>query len=268
MARLLNVDYDSALGKLHRFWYWCADYAEDGDLRKHGIETISDSLAYDAQTLITARLVDEHPYIRVHDWWEYCGTYLQIKYKKTPEKWQRIRELYLERGGNGDWNVPVTVHKRDKRDVQDVQNEEVTPPPKGGFEILWDKYPRREGKKAAEKHYQASVKTHQDWLDIQNAMDNYIGQLRANRTELQFTKQGSTWFNNWRDYVNYKVIASTVVKPPTIAIPKAPEPELSEEDRQAGIKALAEIKAKFKKGNHIIPSVTALDLEAEKARMA
>jgi hypothetical protein len=26
-------DLDTCLGKLHRFWYWCVDYAEDGDLR-------------------------------------------------------------------------------------------------------------------------------------------------------------------------------------------------------------------------------------------
>lgn len=97
-------------------------------------------------------------------------------------------------------------------------------PPSGGFELVWKDYPRREGKKTAERHYNASVKTMKDFLDIQNALSNYVGQLRMNRTELQFTKMGSTWFNNWRDYVDYKVDHSKVVKAP----PAPPKPKIVE----------------------------------------
>jgi len=84
-------------------------------------------------------------------------------------------------------------------------NQTITPPgpPKGAFEIIWAKYPRREGKKAAEKHFKASVTTMKDWLDIQNALENYVRQIRINHTEIQYTKMGSTWFNNWADYVNF-----------------------------------------------------------------
>lgn len=71
------------------------------------------------------------------------------------------------------------------------------------FEMVWAKYPRREGRKEALKHFRESVKNPKDFLDLQNALENYIAQLRRDHTEPQFIKMGSTWFNNWRDYVNY-----------------------------------------------------------------
>lgn len=205
LARLLGVDNDSALGKLHRFWYWCIDYAEDGDLRKHGMEVISDSLGYDATALITARWADIKPYIRVHDWWDWSGRFFQSKYKNAPEKWQRIRSLYQV----GSKSVLLTGHI-----PTDLPTKHNLPTiPTGAFDLLWAKYPRREGKKAAERHFKTSVINMKDWLDIQNAMENYVAQLRTNRTEMQFTKQGSTWFNNWRDYVDYKVVATQTIRP-------------------------------------------------------
>lgn len=93
---------------------------------------------------------------------------------------------------------------------------------KFNFEVLWARYPRREGKKEALRHFTASVKTVQDWADIQNALDNYIKQLRQNRTTLEYTKMGSTWFNNWCDYVDYSVDASKVNRQPPPS-PKPPE---------------------------------------------
>jgi len=40
----------------------------------------------------------------------------------------------------------------------------------------------------------------QDWLDIQRALGNY---LRSETVKKGFIKNGSTWFNNWQDWINY-----------------------------------------------------------------
>jgi len=71
---------------------------------------------------------------------------------------------------------------------------------KGGFDfnILWGKYPNKDGKKAAERHFQSEVKTEQDWKDINTALDNY---LQSDVVKKGFIKNGSTWFNNWRDWI-------------------------------------------------------------------
>src|SRR5690606_32359467 len=73
------------------------------------------------------------------------------------------------------------------------------------FEKIWSEYPRREGRKQAEKHFNASVKTEQDWIDINNALKVYIqsGPVKEelSKGSVKYIKQGSSWFNNWRDYV-------------------------------------------------------------------
>jgi hypothetical protein len=68
------------------------------------------------------------------------------------------------------------------------------------FEFLWSKYPNRDGKKMALKHFMKSVIYIFDCFDIINALDNY---LKSERVRRGFVKNGDTWFNNWRDWINY-----------------------------------------------------------------
>lgn len=72
------------------------------------------------------------------------------------------------------------------------------------FEELWSKYPRRQGKKAAFKHFNSSIKSDQDVQLIQKALNNYITYIEINKTEEKYIKHGSSWFNNWQDWVEYK----------------------------------------------------------------
>ena len=69
------------------------------------------------------------------------------------------------------------------------------------FEYLWKLYPNKDGKKEALRHYKASVKTEQDRLDIKKALDNY---LKSGKVNNGYVKNGSTWFNNWRDWIDYQ----------------------------------------------------------------
>lgn len=66
------------------------------------------------------------------------------------------------------------------------------------FEPLWQKYPNKDGKKAALRSFKSSVKTPKDYDDIQIALTNY---LQSEKVSKGFIKNGSTWFNNWRDWV-------------------------------------------------------------------
>lgn len=67
------------------------------------------------------------------------------------------------------------------------------------FGKLWSAYPRRDGRKAALRHFMATVKTQEDMDQINLALGNYLGHVEG--TALQFIKTGSTWFNNWRDWI-------------------------------------------------------------------
>ena len=68
------------------------------------------------------------------------------------------------------------------------------------FDHIWEKYPSRIGKKSALRHYKSSVKTEKDCLDIHKALENYLSSERVKRGILQ---NGATWFNNWRDWIDY-----------------------------------------------------------------
>jgi len=66
------------------------------------------------------------------------------------------------------------------------------------FEDIYLKYPNKVGKKAAERHFLATVKTDQDFQDIQTALKNY---LASERVKKGFIQNASTWYNQWRDWV-------------------------------------------------------------------
>lgn len=109
------------------------------------------------------------------------------------------------------------------------------------FESIWDRYPNKDGRKAAEKHFRNSMKTEKDWSDIQNALTNYLANLKAN--PWKYAKNGSTWFNNWRDWIPVAVMPTT---PRPLPKPKPAEEEISEEDRQMAIRIFKEFREKPK----------------------
>lgn len=69
------------------------------------------------------------------------------------------------------------------------------------FQSIWAKYPNKLGRKQAERHFNSSVLNEKDYSDIQIAISNY---LRSERVLKGFIQNGSTWFNNWRDWIDYK----------------------------------------------------------------
>ena len=66
------------------------------------------------------------------------------------------------------------------------------------FNEIYLKYPNKVGKKEALRHFEASVKTPQDWQDIQTALKNY---LLSDRVAKGFIQNASTWLNNWQDWI-------------------------------------------------------------------
>lgn len=72
------------------------------------------------------------------------------------------------------------------------------------FEKLWKLYPRKEGKKKAFEAYKRAIKNGTTNKEIQTGIVNYLTQIRVQRTNKQYIKQGSTWFNGecWSDEYN------------------------------------------------------------------
>lgn len=75
----------------------------------------------------------------------------------------------------------------------------------GNFEAVWSKYPKKLGKTAAERHFLKTVVNDQDLADINKALDNFLNSKQG-KGNPQYIPHGSTWFNNWRDWVDYQEI--------------------------------------------------------------
>lgn len=108
LKTLLGVDLEVVIGRLHFLWWWCLDYALDGDLSKHDPKVIESSCHMPLKTLYKAGFVDSRPYRRIHGWWELQGNYLQLRFKDQPDKWKRIKEMYEK-------DLPMSTHRRDLR---------------------------------------------------------------------------------------------------------------------------------------------------------
>lgn len=66
------------------------------------------------------------------------------------------------------------------------------------FARLWQAYPKKDGRKEAERHFNASIKKWTDLSRIWKALENYLDDVKD--TDRKFIKNGSTWFNNWEDW--------------------------------------------------------------------
>ena len=69
------------------------------------------------------------------------------------------------------------------------------------FAELWQEYPNRVGKKHAKRHFNATVKTEGEYARISEALRRY---KQSKNVQEGFVKNGSTWFNEWEDWVDYK----------------------------------------------------------------
>ena len=70
------------------------------------------------------------------------------------------------------------------------------------FEKLWKDYPLKDGQKEALRHFKATVKKYADLEAIKKALKNYKNHLL--NVSWKNPKSGSTWFNNWQDWVEWK----------------------------------------------------------------
>lgn len=132
-----------------------------------------------------------------------------IYYSKRMVNDFKLRELskeYGKLGGNpnlkeGKGRGKGRGYPSSEKEKEDEIEKGIENSKKKWFDEAWGRYPEKDGKKAAFKYFTTSIKNEQDWLDINKALDNY---LKSDKVKRGFVKNGSTWFNNWQDWINYK----------------------------------------------------------------
>ena len=104
LSLIMGWDLDQTIGKLHRFWWWCLDFAPDGNVSRHSADMAALSVGIPpelGEKFISAMYKSEFldktskNQFLIHDWLEYAGRYLRdTKFRRNPEKLKEIIALY------------------------------------------------------------------------------------------------------------------------------------------------------------------------------
>ena len=126
----MKWDTNFTLGTLHRFWWWCMRFAQDGDLRRHNASRLAAAVGLPdtqaekfVEAMVQAGWLDTTPYFRVHDWWQYTGLFLQRKHSRNPHIWRQVRDSYITP------STTSAIELDESCSTPAVQQEECSSPP-------------------------------------------------------------------------------------------------------------------------------------------
>jgi hypothetical protein len=156
-------------------------------------------------------LEQNNVYSKTEDGCIYCRVM-----KDRSEKEEQIKQARAEAGKVGmskRWHNKSITRKNNKTITKDFppaspraenakEKESICFDVVNAFEDIWETYPKTLGKKKALKHFISSVKSEVDFENIKTALANYKASIIGK--EVQYIQHGSTWFNNWRDWIDYK----------------------------------------------------------------
>jgi hypothetical protein len=212
-ALQLNIKPVQVVGHLTVFWHSVLEQAEDGDISKWSAGFISSAACWEGPPDDFKQALIDNGWIEnglVHDWLDYAGRYLASKYRiSKPELMSKIREKH---GKSKAIDNLKTDNRQSKDSPDNLDNLNKITEPKlpnritFDFEPVWAAYPNKDGRKAAEKHFRVSVLTQQDYDNIKKAIVNY---RQSDTVKNGFIKSGSTFFNNWRDWIDFKGVTKT-----------------------------------------------------------
>jgi hypothetical protein len=80
------------------------------------------------------------------------------------------------------------------------------------FEILYNQYPRKQGKSQGIKKLQSSIKSQEDFNKLKMAIEKYSEHCKTNATEKKFIKHFSSFVSEWRDWLDPDIGSSFTFK--------------------------------------------------------
>lgn len=78
------------------------------------------------------------------------------------------------------------------------------------FESLYQRYPRKEGKKRGMDRLRKTIQTKAEYQAFATAVDAYVRLCRDENREPRYIKHWATFVNNWTDYLEQGVSAPQV----------------------------------------------------------
>ncbi len=131
---------------------------------------------------------------------QYSKSY-EVKKEKNRIRIERFRENSEQKAKRAE---DVTHYAENsntskvKRIKKNEEEKESTYSSESYFNTVWKLYPNRQGKKESFRHYISTVKSENDFKNITIALQNY---LTSARVKNGYIKNGSTWFNEWQEWI-------------------------------------------------------------------
>lgn len=191
LARILRISEPCAIGHLHMFWWWCLDYANNGDLTSRDKIDIAIGAGWSGDedvlfaVLVECGFIDQTDdgSVVVHDWSDYGGKYQEFREKDRERK--RTARLVQRTGDGCPQDGPLS-----RGDKKRVNNSPL--PPKGmppGFEDFWAIYPKKRSKGEA-------IKAWAQTKDLRPDLPALIEIVKAARQSFEWTKDGGRYIPN------------------------------------------------------------------------
>jgi hypothetical protein len=138
-ARLLGINRPQMIGHMLCLWWWCLDYAQDGDLTDFDRADIADAADWqgDPDTFVDALLncgpADRPGFLtngnglKVNDWEEYGGRYIgKRNQSRDRQRTYRERNALVTRDNSVSNGATVQYSTVQKTTEQDRTEEEIT----------------------------------------------------------------------------------------------------------------------------------------------
>lgn len=162
---------------------------------------------------------------RIREWREkqkllHCNT--DVTQDVTSDVTQEIRDKSIEYRDKSIDNREEENRDKESRDkrknnvaVACVSSKQIN----DEFERLWEQYPNKKGKTKALSKYTSLRKNNKvTYEQVENGIINYIFYIREKNIDLQYIKNGSTWFNQecWND--DYTVFKKQTTNNPALEV--------------------------------------------------
>jgi hypothetical protein len=212
LARLLDVSPAAAIGHLHCLWWWCLDYAQDGDLSKFDHLDIAIAADWNEQpipfvaAMQTAGFLDideDEGTIIVHDWPEYGGRLIERR-EKNAERMREVRANPVQRTCNAQDNTlhararldksRVEKSKSREEDIHTARSAPVRVSYPDDFEQFWRAYPNGNGSKKSA--YEQWRKLNPDEAMRTDIMHGLALWNASDRWERGYVKDSARWLRD------------------------------------------------------------------------
>ena len=108
---------------------------------------------------------------------------------KVPIRWEQSSDNNIEDNIEDNIDYKENIKRKSEADLEQ------------DFEELWKLYPRKAGKAKAFKAYKSAIKQGATNEQIKQGILNYIQWIKEHKTQAEYIKHGSTFFNErcWND---------------------------------------------------------------------